>query len=121
MVKDLGRHTFLLLAAPTLLLTGCGQPPTDRELLETLLTFELCDNVSAVNVTRDEDVSGFRFDEVYRFQLSGTPECLSEIIEGSKAVFLCKEYPDQLSCEDTKGNSATFNFRQDKIDFTYAT
>lgn len=116
----LDRNIVLPMLGAALVLTSCGQPPTDRELLEQLLTFEVCDSISVINVTGD-DVHPFRFDEVDRFQLSGTPECLSEIITTSKDVFDCEEYPGQLACEDAEGNTAIFNVDGEKIDLTYAT
>lgn len=110
-----------LLMGASLLLAGCGRPPTDSQLLENLLGFAVCDSASVVKISGEGGMSEFRFDEVYSFEISGTPECLSGITEASKRAFDCEEYPDQLACEDTRGNIIIFDFDHGKIDLTYST
>lgn len=119
--KILARGNFLSIIGPPILLAGCGPSPTDKELLENILAFEICESASALILSREGDLSLLRFDEIYRFQISGTPECLAEIIADSKQAFACEEYPAQLACADTKGNVAIFDINQDELILTYST
>ncbi len=112
---------FNLILIASLTLGGCADARSDHDKLEELLGVEICTEALVTETTKPENVSSFRFDEIYEFEVRASQQCVASIIDRVDESNTCFEYPDQLSCEYEGGDTVIINEDNNILLISHAT
>lgn len=100
---------------------ACSESRNDHDVLEDFIGIEICEEAVVTETTKPENVSAFRFDVVYEFEVIVDEPCLTAIFDRIAETNVCTKYPDQLSCDYEGGDTVFLYKTENGILVIYAT